>query len=69
MEGPPALRFVLLVLALLVELWAALALLGAIGPESLRHALGLGALGLVFYLLGLQPIPGPPRQRRRPGAQ
>jgi hypothetical protein len=69
MEGAPAVRFVLLVLALVAELWATLALLDAIGPADLRHALGLVALGLVFYLLGLQPLPGPPRQRRRPGAQ
>lgn len=62
-------RFVLLVLALLAELWASLALLDAIGPANLRHAIGLVAVGLVFYLLGLQPLPGPPRSRRRADPQ
>jgi hypothetical protein len=59
-------RLVLLVCALLAELAAAAASVGLVVHTTERHMVGLVALGLVLYLLALQPVlpVAPPSSRR-----
>ena len=59
-------RLALLLAALLAELAASASTVGVVVHASDRHTLGLIALGLVFYLLALQPVlpVAPPSSRR-----
>lgn len=54
-------RLVLLVAALVAELAAAASFFGVVVHLTEPHAFGCMALGLVLYLLALQPVLPPPR--------
>jgi len=59
-------RLMLLVAALVAELVAAASFFGVVVHVGDRHAFGCIALGLVLYLLALQPVLplAPPPSRR-----